>query len=714
MADEQAGGEAEHGLRLVVRDGFASLIFDRPDSKVNLLTTGAMMRLDELMAEVEAAQRSGDVAALVLRSAKKDNFIAGADINELAQLSSAESASRISRQGQEILSRLEALPLPTLAAINGACMGGGLELALSCGYRVASDNPKTRLGLPETRLGILPGLGGTVRLPQLIGLSRALELILTGKQLRASRALAYGLVDRVIKVSRFDKEVDKLAAQFAAGESPLRSRRVSALTRALQHSPPLRWLIRRMSLKSVLARTKGHYPALPKALDVTVRSLTLSPDRAYDGEARAFGGLAVTPECKNLIAVFLLTEGARKRRPDAAGSPVEHAGIIGAGVMGAGIAELFAYQAIPVLMVDVDDEQVQSGIGKATSLLEKAAKKTGWDDEMLLQRKNCLQGAIGYDGFVNVDAVIEAVIEKMDVKRQVFSALEASLPATSLIASNTSALSISELQRGLAHPERVCGLHFFNPPHRMPLVEVVRGSETSDRSLATAFELAVRLRKTPVIVQDSPGFVVNRILAAYLTEAGHLLQEGMQIRDLDRVMRAFGMPMGPARLLDEVGLDVIASASQTMETGLGERFKPAPVMKKVFATGVTGKKGGRGFYMYEDGKRRGVNEEIAAVLRGGSSGAPVTKAVAEQRMVFAMINEAARTLDDRVVVGPEDVDLAMIMGTGFPPFRGGLLRYADSLGLEGITFSLRQLAEEHGPRFDPAPGLLERKSFFAP
>ncbi len=380
--------------------------------------------------------------------------------------------------------------------------------------------------------------------------------------------------------------------------------------------------------------------------------------------------------------------------------------------MGAGIAELMAYQAIPVLLVDIDEERVQQGVQTATKILTKAGKKAEWSPTMLEQRVRCVEGATDYDGFEYVDAVVEAVVESMDIKHQVFSALEKRLPKSAVIASNTSALSISQLQADVQHPERVCGLHFFNPPHRMPLVEIVRGDQTSDETLATAFDLALRLRKTPVIVNDSPGFVVNRILAAYLTEAGHLMQEGMRMRALDRVMTEFGMPMGPARLLDEVGLDVIASASKTMESGLGERFRPAPVMVQIFETGVTGKKGGRGFYVYEDGKRRGVNEDIAAILaEAGRSNAPEPHS-AEERMVYAMINEAARTLEDGVVAAPEDIDVAMIMGTGFPPFRGGLLRYADRVGLAKIVLRLRELAREHGPQFEPSSALVERQSFF--
>lgn len=700
-------------IRLVMRDGLATISFDRPDSKVNLLTRSAMLRLEEALRSVEAAVDNGEVRALLIRSGKPRNFIAGANIDELAALEDAAAAADISRRGQQIFIRLERLGIPTLAAIQGACLGGGLELALACGYRIASAHPSTRLGLPETRLGILPGLGGTVRLPRLIGLRPALDLILSGKQINARKAASLGLVDRVTEADRFDKEVDALSASLARGDRPIAKARRSVLARIFQDGPPARWIIKRVSRRAALARTKGHYPAIPLALEVTVSGLGVSAQRAHEREAEAFGRLAVTPECKNLISVFKSTEGARKQQPHGEVREVAHGAVIGAGVMGAGIAELFAYQLIPVEVVDIDGERVRAGVGRATELLEKAAKRSDWSDRDLQKRIGCLHGATDYAGFRAVDLVVEAVAESIDVKHQIFATLEEHIPAEAVIATNTSALSISELQGRLEHPERVCGLHFFNPPHRMPLVEVVRGAQTGSDALATAFSFAVQLGKTPIVVNDSPGFVVNRILAAYLTEAGHLLQSGMAIERIDRIMSRFGMPVGPLRLLDEIGLDVVAEVSRTMLRGFDERFAPARVMEKVLATGVTGRKGGRGFYRYDGSHSQGVDEEIADLVRGAAAGKPPKAEEAGERMVLAMINEAARTLDDGVVATAESLDVAMIMGTGFPPFRGGLLRYADSLGLKYVVDRLTRYSETVGPRFQPAPGLLKRSAFFA-
>ncbi|UCC48345.1 MAG: enoyl-CoA hydratase/isomerase family protein [Gemmatimonadota bacterium] len=706
--------EAVPDLHLEVRDGLATLTFDRPDSKVNLLTRAVMLRLDELLTAVEEGAQRGEVRALLVKSGKRRNFIAGADIEELAALKGAAEAAELSRRGQEILLRLDRLPVPTLAAIRGPCVGGGLELALACDCRVASNHPSTRLGLPETRLGILPGLGGTLRLPRLIGLQPALDLILSGQQLAAQRAKRLGLIDRVLDDEDFDVEVAALAAESARlRAAPLPRQRRSAVSRLLKDGPPARWLIERLARRALLSQTKGHYPALPAALKVTVSSLGLSIEAALEQEAEAFGRLAVTPECKNLMAVFRLTEGARKRAPAGEVKSVKRAAVVGAGVMGAGIAQLFAYQTIPVHLVDLDEARVEAGLRRARELLELAAERAGWSGDHLKSRSACLRGAASYDGLKVVDVVVEAVPERIEVKQEVFGRIEERAQPAALIATNTSALSVSELQKGLEHPERVCGLHFFYPPHRMPLIEVVRGSRTSDDTLATAFDIAVRLGKTPIVVEDSPGFVVNRILSAYFTEAGHLLQTGISVEQLDQIMSRFGMPVGPLRLQDEIGLDVVAEVSRTMAAAFGERFASAPIVEAVLATGVTGRKGGRGFYRYVDSRSRGVNKGITRLLRESSQGKPPSTAEVEERLVFSMINEAARTLADGVMDSPETVDVAMIMGTGFPPFRGGLLRYADAVGLSRVADRLRHYADSVGARFEPAAALLERTTFYA-
>ncbi len=704
---------SEAALHLEVRAGLATITFDRPDSKVNLLTRAVMLRLDELLAAAEQGAQGGEIRALLLKSGKRRNFIAGADLEEIAALEGAAEAAELSRRGQAILLRLDRLSVPTLAAIRGSCLGGGLELALACDQRLASDHPSTRLGLPETRLGTLPGLGGTVRLPRLVGLQSALDLILSGRQLDARQARKLGLIDRIVEDENFDTEVAALAAKATRlRAAPAPRRRRSALTRLLRDGPPARWVSERLMRRALLARTRGHYPALAAALKVTVRGLGMSAEEAYQQEAEAFGRLAVTPECKNLIAVFRLTEGARKRRPAGEVRSVKHTAVVGAWPLGAGIAELFAFQTIPVRLVDLDEDRVAAGLRRARELLEKAGERAGWSKADLQRRSACLRSATSYESLEVVDIVVEAVVEQMDVKREVLRRIEERVQPTTVIAANTSALSVSEMQEGLEYAERVCGLHFFDPPHRMPLVEVVRGARTTDDTLATAFDIAVRLGKTPIVVQDSPGFLVNRILTAYLSEAGHLLQTGTPVEQLDRVMTRFGMSVGPLRLLDEIGLDVMAELSRSMVAALGDRFTSAAIVDAVLARGVTGRKGRRGFYRYVDSRPHGVDKETAQLLRESTAGEPVGAAEVEERLVFNMINEAARAMSDGVVDAPETVDVAMIMGAGFPPFRGGLLRYADSLGLSRVADRLRHYADSVGARFEPAPALLERTAFY--
>jgi 3-hydroxyacyl-CoA dehydrogenase/enoyl-CoA hydratase/3-hydroxybutyryl-CoA epimerase len=427
-------------------------------------------------------------------------------------------------------------------------------------------------------------------------------------------------------------------------------------------------------------------------------------ERAQAIEAEVVGGLLASEICKNLIGVFRMTERARKRRPDAEPRPVERAAVVGAGVMGSAIAELFAYRAIPVRLKDIDWDRVLEGLREARRLLERG-RGPAHERE---RRVESLLGTLDYEGFETADLVIEAVVEKMSVKKEVFRELEARVAPRAVLATNTSALSIGELQEGLRHPERVCGMHFFNPAHRMPLLEIVIGPQTDAETLATAFAAGALLGKTPILVEDRPGFLVNRVLAAYLTEAGHLLQQGLEPEALDETMVSFGMPMGPLRLLDEIGLDVAADVQVTLRTGLGERFTPAPVVALVMEAGRLGRKSGAGFYRYRNGRARGLHSKTGALLREArSAGSPPPLEDARDRMVLAMVNEAARALADGVVSHPEDVELGMILGTGFPPFRGGLLRYADGLGLPEVVARLRGFADAVGERFRPAPLLEE-------
>lgn len=690
-------------------DGVAWLTFDRPDSRVNLLTTPVMEWLDGLLAEVEEAVRIGRAKGLVIRSGKPGTFIAGADIGEIASITDPREAEAKSKEGQRIFRRLEQLPIPTIAVIDGACMGGGTELTLACAYRLATDRPETKLALPEVRLGIIPGFGGTTRLPRLIGPRAALEVIVSGKSISARRAERIGLVDELLPATGFEERVRRFAWERIDRGRLRHARSRSFVDRFLEDTAPGRAILFRQARKQVLRETAGHYPAPLAAISTIATSLPLPLDEAFEREAHATGRLVATEVSKNLIHVFNLMEGARKAAPAAEARMVERAAVLGAGVMGGGIAQLLAYRGVPTRLKDIRGDAIATGLRHAREIFDRTVRRKRLTRREAEQAMARISPTLDYSGFGVADLVIEAVVERLDVKKAVLREAEAQLHPGAVLASNTSTLSITEMQHALAVPERCCGMHFFNPVDRMPLVEVIRGAATSDETLATVFKLTLRLGKTPVLVNDSPGFLVNRLLAPYLNEAGWLLAEGASIEAVDRALREFGMPMGPFRLLDEVGLDISRHASAILYEAFGDRMRPAEPLLQLAETNRLGRKGGLGFYRYQDGKEKGVDGQIYTELGDTVPGQrrEIEADTIRERTVLAMINEAARALEEEVVQGPGDVDLAMITGTGFPPFRGGLLRYADAIGTPALLEKLLGLEQEHGIRFQPAPLLRE-------
>ncbi len=699
----------EEGLTLAVdNDNIGWLTFDRPGSKVNLLTTAIMERLDALITELQSRIATGKLVAVVMWSDKPGSFIAGADVNEIAALTDVDDAAAKSRKGQKVFARVSRLTVPTIAAIDGTCLGGGTELALACDYRLASDRPSTRIGLPETQLGILPGFGGTVRLPRQCGIQNALNVILTGAPVKHDRARRMALVDRVLPADGFRDGVRAFIRQIITGRVKPSVYEKSFTEKLLEDTGLGRKLLFSMARGRTAKRTGGRYPAPMVALDVVERTHGLQIDQALEIEARALGELAVTPVCKNLIRIFQLSTGARDALPAAVRDkrrPVERVGVIGAGVMGGAIAELAASKDVDVVLKDIEQGPLDAGLHHAHSLLEKAASKGVFGAEEAGLKFARIQGVLDYAEFGQVDLAIEAVVERMAVKKQVLREAEAALPERAVFATNTSSLSVSELASGAARPARVVGLHFFNPVHRMPLVEVIRTPETSDEALATAFGFALDMDKKPVIVRDSPGFLVNRLLGPYLNEAGYLLEEGVPVRRLDDAVADFGMPMGPCRLLDEVGFDVARHVASELGRELGERLTPSGVIERLLEDGRLGRKNGLGFYIYQDGREKGVDSDLRRLLPS-PAGTPPDDEEIRHRCLYIMVNEAAFALEQEVVEGAAAVDLAMVMGTGFPPFRGGLLRWADREGLASIVECLRELAGRVGPRFEPAPRLV--------
>jgi 3-hydroxyacyl-CoA dehydrogenase/enoyl-CoA hydratase/3-hydroxybutyryl-CoA epimerase len=603
------------------------------------------------------------------------------------------------------------MPAPTVAAIHGVCVGGGVELALACGHRIVSDSAKTTLHLPEVQLGILPAWGGTTRLPRLIGQQAALDMLLTGKRVDAKKSKRIGLAADIFPAEQFADKTRAFALAVAGGAPVGARRKRGPLSRALDGTAPGRRLVLRLARNKVLETTGGHYPAPLRILDVLGATLGRSLSESLAAEARAAAELVVSPVCKNLVHVFHMRERARRGKrfanDEGTAREVRRLGVLGAGVMGGGIGQLAAYNDIRVYMKDIRHDAVSGGLQHARSLFDKAVGRRKLTRLEAQRHMELLAGGLDYHGLRAADVVVEAIVEKMEVKRAVLREAEGYLREDCIMATNTSSLSVDEMATALQRPERFCGMHFFNPVHRMPLVEVVRGAKTSDETVATVYALSLRLGKVPVVVRDGPGFLVNRILGPYLNEAGFLLGDGATIADIDRVAKEFGMPMGPLRLIDEVGIDVSGHAGAALHAALGERLTPSPVLLALGATDRLGRKGGRGFYSYEGGREKGIDETVYEALASALPAArPMVDEEIRERLVMAMINEAARLLEDGIVTAAEDVDLAMIMGTGFPPFRGGLLRFADSVHPRGLLDTAKELHDRHGDRFTPAPVLV--------
>jgi len=687
-------------------DKVAWLTLDQPDSKVNLLSSATMAFLDRRISELESRIATGQPVAVVIRSGKPGSFIAGLDVREFAKITDVDEARATSARGQRTFRRLGRLTVPTIAAIDGTCLGGGTELALACDWRLATDRGSTKIGLPEVKLGIIPGWGGCVRLPRLIGIQRALRTILTGSTVPAERAARWGLVDRVYGVDGFEDHIRAFAIDAIRGRVERPARRISFRDRLLEGTGPGRRMLFAAARKEAEKTSGGHYPAPLEAIRVIEEGIDLSIDEALAVENEGVARMADTEVCRGLVRLFLLGQEAKRALPAevmASARRTEKVAVLGAGIMGGGIAELVAANDVPVVLKDIDQGALDAGLHHASDLLRKAGERGVFRDEEIGLKFALIHGTLDYESFDDVDLVIEAVVERMPVKQQVLREAEDRLPQKAVFATNTSSLSVSELARGAKRPGRVVGLHFFNPVHRMPLVEVVRADRSSDEALATAFEFAGAMGKTPVLVADRPGFLVNRLLGPYLNEAGYLLEEGAGVAEVDRVLTDFGMPMGPCRLLDEVGFDVAQHVARELERAFGERMKPSSVVGMLTEDGRLGRKNGRGFYTYAKGKQGGVDREVARRLP--TKGA-LTESDILDRSLFLLVNEAMHALAEEVVGGPGDVDLAMVLGTGFPPFRGGLLAWADTEGAERIRDRLVELEARHGPRFAPAPGLV--------
>jgi 3-hydroxyacyl-CoA dehydrogenase/enoyl-CoA hydratase/3-hydroxybutyryl-CoA epimerase len=689
--------------------GIAWLRLDDPGKKVNTLSTRLFAWFEAQVARLERERPAG----LVIYSGKPDGFVAGADLEELLALADPADVHAMLRRGHELMERLAALPFPTVAAIHGACLGGGLELALACRRRVATEDPKTKLGLPEVQLGLIPGLGGTQRLPRLIGVPDALDLILTSRQVDARKARRLGLVDDTCQPSDLRTAAERMlhegngpAKQAAkkAAKKPLAARAGDFLSR----TPLGGLLVWDKARAGVLAKTGGHYPAPLVAIDIVREGAKLPLRRALDLEAGAFAELVLSDTAKSLISIFFARTAveARAAKLARAARPVGTVGVLGAGFMGAGIAQVLAQKGVPIVLKDRDLAAAGRGYAFAWQQLRERVKRRRMSEPEAKAGLARILPTASYAPLGRADFVIEAVYEDLEVKRAVLRETEAVAPESLIFASNTSAIPIARLAEASRRPERVVGMHFFSPVARMPLLEVIRHPGTSAETLAATVEVGRRMGKTVIVVGDGPGFFTSRVLGAMLNEAAWMLAEGADIERVDGAMTRWGWPVGPFALLDEAGLDVARHAGEVVHAALGRRAAAPPIFARMIADRRLGRKSQRGFYLYEDkeGKKgktaKRVDPAIYSLL--GWRAAPIPDEEIVERCWLQMLNETARCMEEGIITDPADVDLGVIFGFGFPPFRGGLLREADRHGLAWVVKRLDFYAEKYGERLRPA------------
>lgn len=705
MHSEHAGDDA---LRLEPEeDGIARLVLDWPGSRSNYLSRATLESLDAVLGEVERRAAEGRLRALVVRSARPGVFMAGADLEELRRVADAAEGAAHARRGQAVLRRLERLPVPTFAAVAGVCLGAGAELALACSYRLASRAPETRIGLPEVRLGILPALGGTVRLPRLIGVREALDLIVTGRAVDAREAERLGLVDAAFPAADFDAAVQRFVVErLRRGRLRTGARRGVARRLVEDTAPGRRVVFARV--RRELSRAEGAAPAARRALETVADGLALPLERAFEREAATLGELLVSPEARGLLHAWGLRRSGRAE-PTSGDPGVERAAVLGAGRTGTGVAYVLASAGIPVRLREVRHPALLEGLERLRALFREGVRHGRLSRELAEERAARVVGTLGYGGFGTVDVVLEAVRDDEEHVRAALREAEEHVRDGCILATTGSLAGVTRVQAGCARPGQVVGMHFAAPVAWGALVEVVRGEHTSDGTVAAAAALARRAGRVPVTVRDGPGFLVHRLLLPGLHEALRLLEEGAPVAQVDAAMTEFGMAMGPLRTIDELGVDRVARLSRSLAAGLGERLSPPRLLAVLADRSRRPGDAEPAFYRYDRGKEPRASRRTAEVLREASAPRDPAPDAGEMRsrMLLAMVNEAAHALEDGIVDSAAEVDLAMLLGAGFPAARGGLLFHADRLGAGEVVAALEEHARRCGERFAPAP-LLRR------
>lgn len=685
------------------KTGVAVLWLDDPTEKLVTLKFELTEKFLELL---DTLAKDNDVKGVVIASKKKDSFIAGADIHQFSAIKTISEAQEMSRKAQILFDHVADFPKTIVAAIHGMCMGGGTEMALACDMRIASDDPKTVMALPEVKLGILPGAGGTQRLPRLVGIQNAFEMMLTGKNIYARKAKKMGLVDEVIHPAALLGAAKKMALEGSKN----RVNKLPLFSKLLQAISLGRNLIYNGARKMVQQQSGGHYNAPFEIIACVKTGLEEGLTQGFRAEAQKFGELAASATSKELVRIFFNTTEHKKNPQKDVAKPIRKVGILGSGFMGCGIANVTLAKDIPVLMKDVNVaalERAEKSLYEDFTEKMKKSSITRNQRDVLMSR---LFTQTSYQGFESVDIVVEAVFEELGLKRKVLAETEEKIKPECIFASNTSCIPIGDIAREAKYPERVLGMHYFSPVPAMPLLEIIVTDKTAPWALATAYELGMMQGKTMIVVKDGPGFYTTRILAPYMNEVVLLLEEGADIATIDKTMKRFGFPVGPLTLADEVGIDVAAHVSKNMTSFFQKRgITPSPTIEKIFAEGYQGKKNKKGFYQY--GKKRGpkmVNAEIYRFF-GGTDRKNFTEGEIQNRLSMIMMKEAVLCLEEGILANAKDGDLGAIFGMGFPPFLGGPFRYMDRLGLEKVLSIMKELEQKHGPRFSP-PALIQQKA----
>jgi 3-hydroxyacyl-CoA dehydrogenase/enoyl-CoA hydratase/3-hydroxybutyryl-CoA epimerase len=697
-------------LRVEASGGVATLLLDDPGERVNTVHPELML---EFVRVLDGLERDGAVKAVVLASGKPDGFVAGAKIELMQEVSDAASAERLARDGQAVFDRVERFPKPIVAAIHGAALGGGCEWVLACHYRVASDDPRTQIGQPEVQLGLIPGGGGTQRLPRLVGIQAALDLILAGKSVKARKAAKLGLVDEAVPAPVLLEVARARALALASGQLRREGRRRGAVERAtalaLEENFLGREVLFRQAAKATLARTKGHYPAPLRALEAIEHGYREGIAKGLEREARLFGELAVSPVARRLMEIFFATTALKKDNgtddPGVKPRRVEKVGVLGGGLMGSGIAYVTVNAGLPVRLRERDDAAAARGLGAVRAVLDERVKRRSIDRLERAERMRLLTATTDWSGFADVDLLVEAVFEDLALKQEMVRAFEA-VNGRGIFASNTSSIPIGRIAEASRRPETVLGMHYFSPVQKMPLLEVIVTDRTAKEATATAVAIGKRQGKTVIVVRDGPGFYTSRILAPYMNEAAQLLAEGAAIDQLDRALVDFGFPVGPITLLDEVGIDVGDKVGKILHEALGARMAPPEALHEIVQAGRLGRKNRKGFYTY-DGKQKRVDESVYALLPGGRARRSFEVQEVQDRLVVQMVNEAIRCLGEGILRSARDGDVGAVFGLGFPPFRGGPFRWADEVGPAALLEKVEALRARHGERFEPAPLLVE-------